>query len=151
MASTSYKARVIYKEHSEDGFAGSYKLMVAAKSISAPVSAPNTVESTTFEDDSQTFLMGIKTSDAKTYTGNLEKAYLQDLIKAEGKQLDIIQLYGSDGLGAVGQRHCPSYQRISSGSRKEYTRRGGKGNTATHLRQSLLANGPLCRSTNGLC
>lgn len=101
MASTSYKARVIYKEHSEDGFAGSYKLMVAAKSISAPVSAPNTVESTTFEDDSQTFLMGIKTSDAKTYTGNLEKAYLQDLIKAEGKQLDIIQLYGSDGLGAV--------------------------------------------------
>ena len=45
--------------------------------------------------------MGIKTSDAKTYTGNLEKSYLQDLIKAEGKQLDIIQLYGSDGLGAV--------------------------------------------------
>jgi hypothetical protein len=101
MASTSYKARVIYKKHSEDGFAGTYKLMVAAKSISAPVSAPNTVETTTFEDDSQTFLMGIKTSDAKTYSGNLEKAYLQDLIAVEGEQIDIIQLYGSDGLGAV--------------------------------------------------
>lgn len=101
MASTSYKARVIYKIHDSDGFAGSYKLLVAAKSISAPVSAPNTVESTTFEDGAQTFLMGIKTSDAKTYTGNLEKDYLQDVLKVEGKQIDIIQLYGSDGLGAV--------------------------------------------------
>lgn len=101
MASTSYLARVLYKEHSGDGFAGTYKLLVAAKSISAPVSAPNTVESTTFEDDSQTFLMGIKTSDAKTYTGNLEKKYLQDINKLEGKQVDIIQLYGSDGLGGT--------------------------------------------------
>lgn len=101
MASTSYLARVLYKEHTTDDFAGTYKLLVAAKSISAPVSAPNTVESTTFEDDSQTFLMGTKTSDAKTYTGNLEKAYLQDVIKVEGKQVDIIQLYGSDGLGGV--------------------------------------------------
>lgn len=101
MASTSYLARVLYKEHTTDDFAGTYKLLVAAKSISAPVSAPNTVESTTFEDDSQTFLMGIKTSDAKTYTGNLEKAYLQDIIKLEGKQVDIIQLYGSDGLGGT--------------------------------------------------
>lgn len=73
MASTSYKARVIYKEHSEDGFTGSYKLMVAAKSISAPVSAPNTVESTTFEDDSQTFLMGIKTSDAIFWRSRVQR------------------------------------------------------------------------------
>lgn len=101
MASTSYLARVIYKEHSEEGFAGTYKLLVKAKSIPAPVSAPNTVESTTLEDDAQTFEMGIKTSDSKEITGNLEKEYLDGIEDLNGKKLDIIQLYGTDGIGGV--------------------------------------------------
>lgn len=101
MASTSYLARIIYKEHSGDGFAGTYKLMLRAKSIPSPTSAPNTVESTTLEDDSQTFEMGIKTSDAKEFTGNLEKEYFDELLKVEGKKCDIIQLYGTDGIGGV--------------------------------------------------
>ena len=101
MASTSYLARVIYKEHSEEGFAGTYKLLVRAKSIPAPVSAPNTVESTTLEDDAQTFEMGIKTSDSKEITGNLEKEYLDEIDKLGGKKLDIIHLYGTDGIGGV--------------------------------------------------
>ena len=69
MASTSYKSRVIFKEHTDTGeatdFAGTYKLLVKVRSMPSPVSAPNTVESTTLEDSSQTFEMGIKTSDAK--------------------------------------------------------------------------------------
>ena len=101
MASTSYLARVIYKEHAEEGFAGTYKLLVRAKSIPSPVSAPNTVESTTLEDDAQTFEMGIKTSDSKEITGNLEKEYLDDIEKLGGKKLDIIHLYGTDGIGGV--------------------------------------------------
>lgn len=101
MASTSYLARVIYKEHTGDDFSGSYKLLVKAKSIPAPVSAPNTVESTTLEDDAQTFEMGIKTSDSKEITGNLEKEYLDGVEKLGGKKLDIIHLYGTDGIGGV--------------------------------------------------
>ena len=101
MASTSYLARVIYKEHSEEGFAGTYKLLVRAKSIPSPASAPNTVESTTLEDDTQTFEMGIKTSDAKEITGNLEKEYLDNIDNLAGKKIDIIQLYGTDGIGGV--------------------------------------------------
>ena len=101
MASTSYLARIIYKEHTGEGFAGSYKLLVRAKSIPAPVSSPNTVESTTLEDDAQTFEMGIKTSDAKEITGNLEKEYLDGIEKLGGKKLDIIHLYGTDGIGGV--------------------------------------------------
>ena len=101
MASTSYLARVIYKEHSEEGFAGTYKLMLRAKSIPSPTSAPNTVESTTLEDDSQTFEMGIKTSDSKEITGNLEKEYLDGIEELGGKKLDIIHLYGTDGIGGV--------------------------------------------------
>ena len=105
MAATSYLARVIYKEHTDTGattdFAGSYKLLVKAKSIPAPVSAPNTVESTTLEDDAQTFEMGIRTSDTREITGNLEKEYLQAINDLAGKKIDIIHLYGTDGVGGV--------------------------------------------------
>ena len=102
MAATSYLCRVIYKEHTtDDDFAGQYKLLVKAKSIPAPVSAPNTVESTTLEDDAQTFEMGIKTSDSKEITGNLEKEYLDGIEKLGGKKLYIIHLYGTDGIGGV--------------------------------------------------
>lgn len=105
MASTSYLARVIYKEHSDSGdatdFSGTYKLMVKAKSMPSPVSAPNTVESTTLEDDTQTYEMGIKTSDSKEVTGNLEKEYLDAIDGLSGKKIDIIQLYGTQGIGEV--------------------------------------------------
>lgn len=102
MASTSYLARVIYKEFTaDDAWDGTYKLLVRAKSIPAPVSSPNTVESTTFEDDAQTFEMGIKTSDAKEVEGNLEKEYLDNIDQLNGKKINIIQLYGTDGIGGV--------------------------------------------------
>lgn len=106
MASTSYKARVIISEEevsdlAKVDFAGSYKLLVEAKSIPAPASAPNTVESTTTEDDTQTFEMGIKTSDSKEVTGNLDKKYLQAINKLNGKKVKIMQLYGTDGIGGV--------------------------------------------------
>ena len=101
MASTSYLARIIYKEHTGEGFAGSYKLLVRAKSIPSPVSSPNTVESTTLEDDAQTFEMGIKTSDAKEITGNLDKDDLDGIEELKGKKIDIIHLYGTDGIGGV--------------------------------------------------
>lgn len=106
MASTSYLARVIIKEfegdiHSAIDFTGEYKLLVRAKSIPSPVSAPNTVESTTLEDDTQTFEMGIKTADTREITGNLEKEYLQAVNKLNGKKLCIFHLYGTDGVGSV--------------------------------------------------
>lgn len=108
MASTSYLARVIFKEHTggddnldSTDFAGSYNLLVKAKSMPAPVSAPNTVESTTLEDDAQTYEMGIKTSDSKEITGNLEKSYLDAIDNLSGSKIDIMQLYGTDGIGGV--------------------------------------------------
>ena len=101
MASTSYLARIIFKEHTEDGFAGTYNLLLKAKSIPAPTSAPSTVESTTLEDDAQTYEIGIKSSDAKEVTGNLEKEYLDNIDELYGKRLDIIHLYGTKGIGEV--------------------------------------------------
>ena len=103
MASTSYLARVIYAPYdpNQDDFSGTYNLLVRAKSIPSPASAPNTVESTTFEDDTQTFEMGIKTADSKEITGNLEKEYLQGLNALAGQKVNIMHLYGTDGEGKV--------------------------------------------------
>ena len=102
MASTSYLVRCIYKPHTVDGdWTGTYNLLVKAKSMPSPISSPNTVESTTFEDSVQTFEMGIKTSDSKEITGNLEKEYLDRLDNLAGQRLDIIQLYGTQGIGEV--------------------------------------------------
>ena len=106
MASTSYLARVIVRPHTEgtDDFTGSsYDLMLAAKSIGSPVQPPNTVESTTLEDDCQTYEMGIKKSDAIEITGNLNKDDLTqlDTFASNGTVLDIVHLYGTKGLGEV--------------------------------------------------
>ena len=106
MASTSYLARVIVSEEEVSDlkkvdFAGTYRLLLAAKSIPAPASAPNTVESTTLEDDTQTFEMGVKASDSKEVTGNLDKKDLQAVNQLNGKKLKIMQLYGTDGVGSV--------------------------------------------------
>ena len=103
MASTSYRTRVIVKEHTDrqSDFAGTYNLLVAAKSVPSPASPPNTVESTTMEDDQQTFEKGIKTSDSREITGNLEKEYLDAIDELEGGKIDIMQLYGTKGVGEV--------------------------------------------------
>lgn len=103
MASTTYLSRVIYKTHTdnETDFAGTYNLLVRAKSMPAPVSPPNNVESTTYEDDAQTFEKGIKQSDTKEITGNLEKDKLSALDALGEAKLDIFQLYGTDGVGGV--------------------------------------------------
>lgn len=99
MAITSYLCRAIYKLHSDDGFEGTYKLMIDAKTMPSPTSAPNTVESTTLEDGAQRFETGIKTSDIKEFTGNYEKDIFEELLEVEGKKCDIIQLWGTDGIG----------------------------------------------------
>lgn len=110
MATTSYRTRAIIKEFegniSEDiDFTGTYKLLMKAKSMPAPLSAPNTVESTTLEDPAQTFEMGIKTSDSKEFTGNLEKEYLDNLGDLENTRVCLFQLYGTQGIGEVA-KYC---------------------------------------------
>ena len=103
---TSYLSRVIYKEHTEDQygntiFSGTYKLMLRAKSMPSPTSAPNAIEITDFEDNAQCFTLGIKQSDTKEFTGNLDREYFDGLLIDEGKRVDVIQLYGRDGLGGL--------------------------------------------------
>lgn len=103
MANTNKYTRVIVKKHSAESkdFSGTYKLLLAAKSMPAPIDARNTVESTTMEDDAQTFEEGIRQNSQKAYTGNLEKKYLDNVVNVLKGQVDLMQLYGTDGVGGV--------------------------------------------------
>lgn len=49
--------------------------------------------------------MGIKTSDSKEFTGNLEKEYLDALGDLENKRVCMFQLYGTQGIGEVA-KYC---------------------------------------------
>lgn len=104
---TSYLSRVLYKIHDDenDTITGTYKLMLRAKSMPSPTSAPNPVEITDFEDDTQTYTLGIKQSDAKEFTGNLDRLYFDDLLANEGKRVDVLQLYGRDGVGGLAKSY----------------------------------------------
>lgn len=104
MAQTSYLARVIYREitSSTSGFAGDYQLLMPAKSIGSPIQPPNNVESTDLECAAQTYELGIKTSDTIEITGNLDAPELKKIAALEGKKLQIIHLYGTDGVGGAG-------------------------------------------------
>lgn len=101
-ATSSYLARVIYKTHtSGDGFEGTYNLILKANNIPNPLGKRNTIETTTYEDDQQTYIAGIRQAEQRDISGNLEKDYLDSLADLEGEELDIIHLYGSQGIGEV--------------------------------------------------
>lgn len=102
---TSLKSRIIVREHSTsiNTWAGTYQLLMRAKSIPSPIQDPNAVESTTLEDGAQTFEMGIFQSGILAPEGNWDKDTMDYLMSLKGKKVDIIHLYGTDGLGSVGK------------------------------------------------
>ena len=102
-ASSSYLVRAIVKKHTDNqaNFAGTYSLLCKSKTMPSPVGTPSNIEATTLEDDSQTFVPGVKTADQQQITGNLEKEYLQAINGYGDDELDIFYLYGTDGVGGV--------------------------------------------------
>jgi hypothetical protein len=103
MASTNYLTRILWKKHTANqaDFKGAYEMLMPAKTVPAPVEAPNTVEITTLEDDAQTFLPGIKQSSSKEYVSNLDNEVI-NTVDGMDDEIDILILYGSDGLGQSG-------------------------------------------------
>lgn len=103
MADTSYLSRVIFREHSASNstLAGTYNLLMKATDIPSPMKARNTVKSTTLEDDAETFKQGIRQTSQSDIKGNLEKAYADALKLIGNKSVDLMYLYGEDGIGGV--------------------------------------------------
>lgn len=104
---TGLKSRIIYREQSQSTstagyWAGTYKLLIRAKSIPSPFGSPNMVDTSTLEDLVETQEFGRRSAGAMEVPGAFEKKYKDELVSSEGKKLDICILYGTDGKGSEG-------------------------------------------------
>ena len=104
---TGLKSRIIYRQTSKekgaaDYWAGTYKLMIRAKSIPAPFGDRNMVDTSTLEDLVETQEPGRRAAATMNVQGAFDKKTVDDLAAMEDKELDIIILYGTDGKGSEG-------------------------------------------------
>lgn len=104
---TGLKSRIIYREQTgnttdENYWAGTYQLLIRAKSIPSPFGSPNMVDTSTLEDLVETQEFGRRSAGAMEVPGAFEKKYKDELVADEGKKLDICILYGTDGKGSEG-------------------------------------------------
>lgn len=104
---TGLKSRIIYREvpsapTSGSYWAGTYKLLIRAKSIPSPFGSPNMVDTSTLEDLVETQEIGRRAAGSMEVQGAFEKSKKDDMVSAEGKKLDFCILYGTDGKGSEG-------------------------------------------------
>lgn len=101
---TGLKSRIIYKEHTTEGaWEGEYLMLIRPKSMPSPLGTKNMVDVSTLEDLMEVQEEGRRASASVEVQGAMEKKYLDDLYALEGKKLDIMNLYGTDGLGSIGK------------------------------------------------
>lgn len=99
---TGLKSRVIFKEHTaENVWTGTYQLLVRAKSIPSPIGERNMVDVSTLEDEMEVQEPGRRAAASVAIQGAMEKDYIDALQALEGKKLDIIHLYGTQGVGEI--------------------------------------------------
>lgn len=104
---TGLKSRIIYREKTkessaEDYWAGTYKLLIRAKSIPSPFGDRNMVDTSTLEDLVETQEPGRRSAGSMDVEGAFEKKYKDELVDLEDKKIDICILYGTDGKGSEG-------------------------------------------------
>lgn len=104
---TGLKSRIIYREQTkeldeENYWAGTYKLLIRAKSIPSPFGEKNMVDTSTLEDVIETQEPGRRAAASMEVSGAFEKKYKDELVKLEDTKLDICILYGTDGKGSEG-------------------------------------------------
>ena len=104
---TGLKSRIIYREQTKetsaaDYWAGTYKLLIRAKSIPSPFGDRNMVDTSTLEDLVETQEMGRRSASSMEVPGAFEKKYKDEMVTNEGKKLDFIILYGTNGKGSEG-------------------------------------------------
>lgn len=104
---TGLKSRIAYKistgsPTAGEYWAGTYKLLIRAKSIPSPFGSQNMVDTSTLEDLVETQEMGRRSAGSMEVEGAFEKKYKDEMVENEGKKLDFIILYGTDGKGSEG-------------------------------------------------
>lgn len=104
---TGLKSRIIYRKTvkekgAEDYWAGTYDLLIRAKSIPSPFGERNMVDTSTLEDLVEVQEPGRRAAASLAVSGAFEREYLDNLVEIEDEKLDIVILYGTDGKGKEG-------------------------------------------------
>lgn len=104
---TGLKTRIIYRQHDDDTskvnyWAGTYKLLMRAKTIPSPFGSANMVDTSTLEDLIETQEEGRRSASSMNVQGAFEKKYKDEMAANTGKKLDFCILYGTDGKGSEG-------------------------------------------------
>lgn len=104
---TGLKSRIIFREKTQEFtasnyWAGTYAPLGRAKSIPTPYGDPNMVDTSTLEDLMEVQEEGRRSAPSMDIQIAFEKAYKDAILEVEGKVLDMIILYGTDGKGSLG-------------------------------------------------
>ena len=104
---TGLKSRIIAREKTQDFtvenyWAGSYTPLGRAKSIPTPYGDPNMVDVSTLEDTMEVQEEGRRSAPSMDIQIAFTKNEKDAVLALEGKVLDIVILYGTDGRGGEG-------------------------------------------------
>lgn len=101
MAISNYKARLMHKPES-----GEWTMLCPIKGTPSIGGTPNRLETTTNEDDTQTFIAGIKQVSETTVKANYEPEDYDKLSALEHVQGDYAVWFGNEGDGSKGKFSC---------------------------------------------
>lgn len=108
---TGLKTRIFYRNHVtdttkedfwEDVVSNGYKFLGRVKSVPNPFGEPNMVDVSTLEDLMEVQEEGRRSAPSVAVQIAFEKAYKDAIVALEGKKLDFVILYGTDGQGSEG-------------------------------------------------
>lgn len=98
MATSSYNTKLMT---STDGTA--WTQLIPVKTTPKIGGEREQLETTTMDDDMQTFINGIQSSEAMSFTANYDSAKYDDLKLIENATKHYAVWFGNDGLGSAGK------------------------------------------------
>lgn len=98
MATSSYNAKLM---HSTDGTA--YTQLLPVKTTPQLGGEPEQLETTTLDDNMQTFINGIQSAEAMSFTANYDSDQYDSLKLLENLTEHYAVWFGNDGLGSAGK------------------------------------------------
>lgn len=97
MAISSYNAKLMHYE------GANWQQLIPVKTTPQLGGAPEMLETTTLDDNMQTFINGIQASEAMTFLANYDSEKYDELKSLENKTEKYAVWFGNDGQGSAGK------------------------------------------------
>lgn len=101
MAISSYNAKLMHGTGSSDSI--TWTQLIPVKTTPQLGGAPEMLDTTTLDDNMQTFINGIQASEAMTFLANYDSEKYDELKALENKTEKYAVWFGNDGDGSAGK------------------------------------------------